>query len=404
MFRFSAFAPLAMLLLFCSCASPAPSSARAATGSGESNVWSTSTRPSLPAEVTMNEGAGRGDLLIVMLRIEAIGEPLPFVLDTGAPGTLFDRSLAPKLTRLPLGTWTIQTLNEKQESGIFLQPALYLGNARLMTGNLAATFDMKRLSAVTGQPIVGVLGMDCLRHYCLQLDFEDRRVRFLEPSSPRTAKPGKAFPLAFSFPGGQPSIEHAGLGGETPSTAEVDTGFTLDGQVDRGAIPGINRGVANIPNCVWNGDSYHDLLVGVDQDARRLGLRFLARHLVTLDFPNRMLYLQRRSADPLLSEQAQAEGNAAAQSALSFLRSLLSEGRLPGWSPGDEPATRDVGFHLNLPNAALCDGLRKSGDPSVYHYQLVRASKSSAWTLQKAWRTDQAGRTVQKYPVPDGAP
>ena len=245
--------------------------------------------------------------------------------------------------------------------------------------------------------------MDCLRHYCLQLDFEARRVRFLDPSSPRTAKPGKALPMTFSFPGGQPSIDRPSLAGERPSMSEVDTGFNLDGQVDRGAIPGVG-GVAHIPNCGWNGDSYHDLLVGVDRGASRLGLRFLARHLVTLDFPNRTLYLQRRSAGPLLGEQAELEGNAAAQSALGFLRSLLREGRLPGWSPGDEPATRDVPFHLDLPNAALCDGLRKEGDPSVYHYQLVRTSQSGPWILQKAWRTDQTGRTMQEYSVPEKSP
>lgn len=391
--------PLAILLLLISCAAPTkpglPSS---------HDLSPTPARSSLPTEVVMNEGAGRGDLLTVMLRIGMDGEEYPFILDTGAPGTLFDRSLESKLTRLPLGIWTVQTLNEKQKSAVYVQPALYLGNVPLVTGKLAATFDMKQLSSAIGRPIRGVLGMDCLRHYCIQLDFEAQRVRFLDPSSPRSAKPGTPFPVTFSFLGEKPSINHPGLMGGTASACEIDTGFNLDGEDDLGTFHAINNGVGRIPSCAWNGDTYDDLLVGNSRSDNRLGLRFLARHLVTLDFPNRTLYLQRRRAGPLRTEQATAEGNAAAQSALNFLRNLLSENRLPGWSAGDEPATRDVRFHLDLPNNALCDGLWKKGDPSVYHYELARASKSSPWVLQKAWRTDENGKTVQEYQMPTKMP
>ena len=402
--RRSTFGACVSLLLFCSCATQqdrtaAHSPVRAGPAAGSRNSPGDSVSSQLPAELTMNEGAGRGDLLFVTLRLES-GEELPFILDTGAPGTLFDKSLVSKLgIRLPLGTWPVWTLGEKQESGLYVEPRLYLGNACLMTGGLVAVFDTSKLSSMSGRPVMGILGMDCLKHYCIQLDFEARKLRFLDPRQANAAKPGKAVPLTFSFPGGQPSIRHLGLAGGKNSRSEIDTGFNLDGQVERGSIHGQGAGVAHLSTCIWEGETYSDLAVGVGEDANRLGLRFLARHLVTLDFPNRTMYLKRTSNGPLLSSEVQAAGNAASRSAVSFLKSLLMVGRLPGWSSQDEVATNEVGFQFDYPNAITCDHLLKKGDSSVYHYELVRASTDGPWRLRRAWRTDQSGRTFEEYPI-----
>src|SRR5512147_1069796 len=70
-------------LFLCSCATTPESS-------------SISPATVLPADVTLNEDAGRGGWIIVMLRLES-GEELPFIVDTGASGTLLDKSLEPKL-------------------------------------------------------------------------------------------------------------------------------------------------------------------------------------------------------------------------------------------------------------------------------------------------------------------
>src|SRR5690348_7066606 len=73
----------------------------------------------LPADVKMNPEAGRGGLVLVRLHL-ASGEELPFIVDTGSPGTLFDKSLVPKLGwRLPLGNWTVPMGGEKQKSGVY---------------------------------------------------------------------------------------------------------------------------------------------------------------------------------------------------------------------------------------------------------------------------------------------
>ncbi len=56
----------------------------------------------LPADVSMNKEAGRGNWLFVTLRLES-GEELPFFVDTGMTLTLLDKSLEPKLGKR-LGT------------------------------------------------------------------------------------------------------------------------------------------------------------------------------------------------------------------------------------------------------------------------------------------------------------
>ncbi len=72
---------------------------------------------------------------------------------------------------------------------------LYLGETRLLLDDRVTTDDLSRM--FPGQSsIKGVLGMDCLRHYCIQLDFTARKMRFLDPDHLQTDGLGKAFPMA----------------------------------------------------------------------------------------------------------------------------------------------------------------------------------------------------------------
>lgn len=60
------------------------------------------------------------------------------------------------------------------------------------------TVDFKQLSKQVGDSIIGILGMDCLRHYCLQLDFAAGKMRFLDPKQLDVSQLGKPFPLNLS--------------------------------------------------------------------------------------------------------------------------------------------------------------------------------------------------------------
>ncbi len=136
------------LVLLCTCATPPHGPA----------VFPASE---LPAEVAMNEEAGRGMLLFVKLRLES-GEDVSCAVDTGAPTSLLPKSVEPKLGKC-LGEAEFSTLDtSKAKERIFAAPKLYLDDTPLVMGSHIGTWDSS----------MGVLGLDCLRHYCIQLDFD----------------------------------------------------------------------------------------------------------------------------------------------------------------------------------------------------------------------------------------
>jgi len=370
----------------------------------------------LPADVTMNKDAGRGNWLFVTLRLES-GEALPFFVDTGTSVTLFDKSLEPKLGKR-LGTGTFRNFSTKSKIGIYAAPKLYLGSTRLTTSRHVYSGDLKQLSRKAGRPVMGILGMDCLRHYCIQLDFEAGEMRFLDPDHIDAAGLGTALPLTFSFPMCLPFIHHSSLTGGKGISLLVDTGYDVDGALALGPFrretrkqrPGEEGNAVRedpeyawFPNCVWNGETYTHLLIGKGKNL--IGLRFLSRHLVTFDFPNRKMYLKRASTGPLVGDRfvkAEAAVKSAAESAVEFLKRLKENGQLPGWSKHDEGAIRETvrfNWYKVYPESAALDA-QKNGDSSIYHYTLSRVSEGSPWKLERAWRTDPNGRTIEEYPVP----
>jgi hypothetical protein len=72
----------------------------------------------------------------------------------------------------------------------------------------------------------------------------------------------------------------------------IDTGWESDG-----VIAELGPGTSYFAERVWGGQTYTNLLLG--NGGYVLGLRFLARHLVTLDFLNGTMYLRQQSIGPL---------------------------------------------------------------------------------------------------------
>ncbi len=348
-------------------------------------------RQQVIADVSINKDAGRGNLLFVTLRLEN-GEELPFVVDTGASGTAFDKSLEPKLGKR-LGHDVIGVWGVKSEIGIYAAPKLYLGGTPLMTDSNIATYDFKQLSSLAGRPIMGFLGMDCLWHYCVQLDFNACRMRFLDAGHSNKKDWGRAFPLTDHGLGTRPYIQE-NLFGAKDSGSLIDSGYGNDGwlspqlfqQWTNHAQPPTN-GEARSPNSVLGGETYSDVhLDHPENSGNGIGLNFLARHLVTFDFPEQTMYLKRNSVGPLLPEDFIA--------ALTFLTNC----KLPGLSKVDEGTAARRETMNGSPNSQTI-GFHKNGDSSTYHYTVARNSKNGAWKLQKAWRTDSNGHLMKEYPV-----
>jgi hypothetical protein len=174
----------------------------------------------------MNARAGEGAPLIVTLRSES-GEELPFEIDTGAFSTVIDSSLTNQLGRLrgkAVGGGFIGRPVEDMD--IYNAPKLYLGDTLLRTSKLIVTKDLRGMSR--RRPLKGILGMDCLKHYCLQLDFDRREIRFLDPAHLNVAELGKAFPLGMKeapLNGAQVFVDST-LSEQRDVRFWVDTGFS----------------------------------------------------------------------------------------------------------------------------------------------------------------------------------
>jgi hypothetical protein len=359
-----------------------------------------SNPPQLPADVAMNKDAGRGNLLIVMLRLES-GEELPFVLDTGTTVICLDKSLESKLGKRR-GRGKMWHDGKIISPDLYAVPKLYLGSTPLVTsGKVAYILDLKPISIRSGHHIMGVLGMDCLRHYCIQLDFEAGKVRFLRGGTVDNAQVGEAFPLTYKS--GCPVIHRDGLTGVTNADWIVDTGNAHDGDLTRGLfrletqkhVLRITGGLTNdnqsgkawLPNCTWNSESYTNLWIGSGSGMNSIGLRFLARHLVTFDFPQQTLYLKQTGSFPLTDENMEETAK--------LIKNLEEKDQLPGWSKNDAGMI-ELEAH---PDFKTYD-FRKDGVSSTCHYRVVRTPDGNSWKLQKAWRTDADGKMLEEYPVP----
>jgi hypothetical protein len=260
--------------------------------------------PGLPPETSFDRGFGTERVLCLRLQSER-GEKWRFLVDSGSPVTIFDRALRPKLGPA-LGVapvqyaWSGAAMLQVHEA-----PRLFLSDTLLLTGPRVWSDDLRRVWP--GRGVAGILGLDCLRHYCIQLDFADHTIRFLDPERATGPELGHPFPLYTLV---NSIFVEADLLGAGSTLYQVDTGCTVDAVMKpplfrqawerqkpdwaREFPSGEGRPVveAGFPHAAFGGETYDKLIVDA-ANHNFLGLRFLARHVVTLNFPKHTIYLRR---------------------------------------------------------------------------------------------------------------
>jgi len=294
-----------------------------AVASAQAQASGTATKPKtaesppkqlvLPPEQSIGETVGRGDPLVLRLRLSGRQEEtvVTFLVDTGSHVTILDRSFE-RLLGSRLGK---QRLNRVfsgrgfEKANAYTAPRLYLGNVQLLTGPTVLTCDLAHASGNNG-PCEAVLGMDCLTHYCVQADFDARKLRFLNSDDLKRESFGRAFSMDCAK--GVPVVSMKLLG-ERNLRFMLDSGLyqyadgTLPGEVIRPALQ--NHIVKDMGNgfflfesvdigaesykTVWFAEKQIEDGVGF---AGFIGLSFMARHVVTFDFPKGVLYLRSISA------------------------------------------------------------------------------------------------------------
>ncbi|MCD4823081.1 MAG: aspartyl protease family protein [Phycisphaerae bacterium] len=254
------------------------------------------------------------------------GKTYSFLLDTGSARTTFDESLRPLLGE-PKDTVELQTPDKKKHTiSTYYAPDAMLGKKiSLKRGGLVMCVDLSKAREVTGLDIRGIVGMGLLRRYVLRLRFDDGVLEFLESgvtkvddtsSSVANAHPewGRAIEIRTGR-GGVPYML-AALFDRYKGKFVIDSGYSGTGvlspkvfdelvkekRITATAACLITSTTGNIESLrgrvgkltVAGGFEYKNLIFDKGRgQANFLGLEFLARHTVTLDFPNLMLYLKK---------------------------------------------------------------------------------------------------------------
>ena len=247
-----------------------------------------------------------GSVMVVPVRFGA-GNHL-FQVDTGVTLTVLNSSLSlgdPVRTATAVGEGVIDVK-------LYRSPALAVGRIKFGPGDLVVGADLSWLRRAFGIPVDGVLGMDFLREHIVHMDPDKRTLSFLRvvPNNP-----GVPVPIEWDPDLHLPYVEATVAAGVKASFL-VDTGcvaFDSGGMQSDGMRELVRRGefraLASGTTQSLTGKTRTGIFRGglleiggfrVDRPLLResngsskLGIGFLRRFAVTLDFPRSKMYLRK---------------------------------------------------------------------------------------------------------------
>lgn len=314
--------PCWLLVLFLAGLPIAPFCARAAEAKPERKPLAEFTTPK--------------DARVVLLPVKFDEKEYLFELDTGCSRTVFDISFKDQLGKSKR-TDKANVLGKRIDVEVFDAPEAFLGPFNLKDCGEISASNLKPIALALKKDIRGLIGMDLLRNYAVQIDFDKGKVlflrsrpeggifSFLQPKKNRHPEWGRRLPIRYV----------KGKRGQVPCVRGTIEGIEVDFEIDTGYAgffansAGLLRGdilkkirskteweatvtsaesrAASDQNAfdVTHGEKY--ALVGKfslgsleyrhvifwSGEKSRLGLRLLSRHLVTFDFPNNNIYLRK---------------------------------------------------------------------------------------------------------------
>jgi len=122
-----------------------------------------------------------------------------------------------------------------------------------------------------------------------------------------------------------------------------------------------------------------------------------------------------KKLDKFVKEFEKTAVGAETMDAVDFLGDLQDEGKLPGYTLGTNvassfviPGTRytdKTGWQITTTNvetfplSRTFDLMTNAHYGVKWHYSVVKAAKKGNWEIQKAWQTDQDGKTTAEFPI-----
>ena len=254
------------------------------------------------------EVAPDGDFLRVPVTIRQ--KAYPFLVNTGLVTSAIDQELQ-KALELPKIRVEVRGKRGARVREHFGGLEATLGNIPLEFPAGVETADYAALSGKLDLECQGEIGMDVLQRYIVQIDFDQGILRFLTSLPP---SPGEMFRITpLGGEGGAPTIP-ATIPGFPPEKFVVSTGRAgsaleirselLGDLVEKQQVKildkdkGITRsGSRNYQfgrlDAVQIGKFRHESLIVNASEQNAIGLSYLARYVVTFDFPRNRLYLKK---------------------------------------------------------------------------------------------------------------
>ncbi len=245
---------------------------------------------------------------ILSIPVQIEGNDACFLVDTGYSNCVLDSKVFPNLHSRKAAI-NVGTPNGLRPFELFDAPDMQIGPFHLRASDFVNSFDLKMLDAATDRRIFGIVGMDQLSKFVVQIDFDNHCLRFFTPDDASHPEWGEvvAMKLNKGVPEVTLEIDH------TPQRLLIDTGSrgalqlsselyektrrlndipqALSYAVTAGGTA-TNR-LMRIPELSLFGMKYHNLIVEESKEPMcLLGLSLLSRHLVTIDAAHLKLYLK----------------------------------------------------------------------------------------------------------------
>jgi hypothetical protein len=243
----------------------------------------------------------------ILIPVHVGGKDYQFVLDTGATVSVFDISL-----RSHLGPRVDSAYVEGAHDNVRLELCSPL-NARvgslLLTKDPVVCFDFTPARKYTGCDVHGIIGMDFLKDWIITIDFDEGRLDILPSETERSPKWGECILFVYGA-GGLMSIL-AMVDNNVQMPFMVDTGTANTGSIEETLLTRLVN--AREARCTGDGKTcdisgmyasrvarlshfsfhsfQHENLQFTSDKKNILGLKYLSRYLVTIDFPNQRMYL-----------------------------------------------------------------------------------------------------------------
>jgi hypothetical protein len=245
----------------------------------------------------------------LLLPVTVAGKEYPFLLDTACTGIIFDSRLEPHLGT-PIGEATIADARGLRIK-TYAAPKIRIRSLTVSSAEIVGCADFSRFREAAGEEIYGFLGLPAMEGLVIRIDFDARRIDILAGTPPPGPERGDA--ISFVRDGGGYLRIMGTVGADVKRAFVIDTGLSSAGGLDRSLVAELTRSVqfretstgmvttigyeerrssGRLARLAVGSFEHHDLVFSCG-NKNLLGLEYLRRYRVTIDFPGETIYLRK---------------------------------------------------------------------------------------------------------------